>query len=111
MKLSIALAGTTDTAVKAIANGKVANVMQSAEDFGKWEILFFAKFKNKEYYFWYSGMTKMTVRRNDILKAGESAGFIKPSDKIELLIYDLETPIDPAKYLDCKCAKDLSSSK
>jgi hypothetical protein len=99
------LASITDTSVKAAANGRITNVVQSTEDSGRWEIVFFTKFQNKEYYFWYTGITKAMVKRNDIVKAGQSIGAVKPGQRIELMMYDFETPVNPAKYLDCNGPK------
>jgi hypothetical protein len=100
--LCIVLVSIPDTAVKAVTSGRVTNVVQNEEENGKWEVVFFCKFKNKEYYFWYSGMTRVIVKRNDVLTEGQPIGYIKPGEKIELLMYDFETPIDPIKYLNCK---------
>jgi hypothetical protein len=66
------------------------------------EVVMFCKYKDKEYYFWYTGLEKVIVRRNESLKEGQAIGFIKPAGKIELLMYDFETQVDPTKYLDCK---------
>ena len=102
----IALVSIPDTVVKAVTNGKVTNVVQSEEEEGKWEVVFCAKFKNRDYYFWYSGISKVVVKRNDVIKEGQPIGYIKSGEKIELLMYDFETPVDPAKYLDCKVLKN-----
>lgn len=101
----IVLVSISDTAVKAVTNGKITNVARSDEEEGKWDVVFVAKFKNKEYYFWYSGITRIVVKKNDVIKEGQPIGYIKPGEKIELLMYDFETPVDPAKYLDCKFLK------
>jgi hypothetical protein len=100
--LCIVLVSIPDTIVKAVTMGRVTNVVQSEEEEGKWEVVFFCRFKNKEYYFWYTGLSKPIVRKNDVLKAGQALGYIKTGEKIELLMYDFETPVDPLKYLDCK---------
>lgn len=97
-----------DTTVKAVTNGKVTNVVTNDED-GKWEIVFCAKLNNKEYYFWYSGIKKAIVKRNDVIKEGQAIGYIQAGEKMELLMYDFETPVDPSKYLDCKFLKDKVS--
>lgn len=100
--LCIVLVSIPDTIVKAVYSGRVTNVVQSEEEEGKWEVVFFCRFKNKEYYFWYSGLSKLIVRKNDALKPGQALGYVKPGEKIELLMYDFETPVDPLNYLDCK---------
>ena len=100
--LCIVLVSIPDTIVKAVTMGRVTNVVQSEEEEGKWEVVFFCRFKNKEYYFWYTGLSKPIVRKNDVLKAGQALGYIKTGEKIELLMYNFETPVDPLIYLDCK---------
>ncbi len=99
--LCIVLSSIPDTLVKACVPGRVTNVEASSDDDGKWEVVLFYKFKKKEYYFWYSGLETATVKRNDVLKDGQSIGTIKPGGKIELLMYDFETQVDPSGYLNC----------
>ncbi|MEI9808164.1 MAG: M23 family metallopeptidase [Bacteroidota bacterium] len=91
----IILTSASDTTVKACINGTVTNVMRDED--GKWEVMF----NNKDYYFYYSGITKVKVAKGQKLQGGEAIGIIKPGDKIELMIYDFETPLDPKKYLNC----------
>lgn len=100
--LCIVLASKPDTVVKSCTNARVTNVTQNEDDGGRWEVVIFCKYKDKEYYFWYTGLEKVVVRRNDALKEGQPIGFIKPGGKIELLMYDFETPVDPTKYLSCE---------
>ena len=100
--LCIVLVSIPDTIVKAVYTGRVTNVVQSEEEVGKWEVVFFCRYKNKEYYFWYSGLTKALVHKNDVLKEGQPIGNVRSGEKIELLMYDFETPVDPIRYLDCK---------
>jgi len=99
--MCIVLTSAPDTIVKACTGARVTNVVQNDED-GKWEVVLFAKYKSKEYYFWYTGMERVVVKRNDALKEGQTLGFIKPSGRIELLMYDFETPIDPTRFLGCQ---------
>ncbi len=100
--LCIVLTSTPDTVVKACIDSRVTNVEQNDE--GGWDIVLFYKDRrqNKDYYFWYSGKIKPIVRRNDVLKAGQAIGHIPPGDRIEMLMFDFETQLDPTKYLDCK---------
>ena len=104
--LCIVLTSVPDTIVKACTNARVTNVVQSEEEDGKWEVVIFCKYKNKEYYFWYTGLEKVIVKKNEALKEGQTLGFIKPSGRIELLMYDFETPVDPTKFL-VGCQKTL----
>ena len=97
--LCVVLASIPDTIVKACIPGKVTNVQAGEE--GGWEVVIFYKFKGKDYYFWYSGLSAISVKRNDVLKAGQRIGTIQPGGSIELLMYDFETQVDPTPYLDC----------
>jgi hypothetical protein len=94
--LCIVLVSVPDTVVKACYNGRVTNVQQT--DDGKWDVVFYYK----DFYFWYSGLAKVNVRRNDNLKTGQPVGFIASGQKMEMLMFNFETPIDPIRYLDCK---------
>jgi hypothetical protein len=93
--VKIILTSPTDTTVKAVIAGTITNVMQDEE--GKWQIIFY----NKDYYFWYSGISRSAVRKGQKLQNGQAIGYIQPGQKIELKVYDFETPLDPKKYLDC----------
>ena len=94
--LCVVLTSIPDTVVKACFTGRVTNVEQTED--GKWDVVFYYK----DYYFWYSGLAKSIVKRNDNLKAGQPVGYITPGEKMELLLFNFETPLDPTKYLDCK---------
>jgi hypothetical protein len=100
--LCISLTSRPDTMVKACIDGRVTNVEQNEE--GGWDVVFFYidRRTKKEYYFWYAGMKRVIVKRNDFLKAGQPIGVIEPGNKVELLMYQFETQLDPTKYLDCK---------
>lgn len=100
--LCIVLTSIPDSVVKACTNARVTNVVQNPDDNNKWEVVIFCKYRSKEYYFWYSGLEKAVVRRNDVLKQGQPIGYMKPGGKIEFLMYDFETQVDPTKYLDCQ---------
>lgn len=91
----IVLSSAMDTLVKACISGKVTNVQQ--DDEGKFEIIFY----HNDYWFWYSGISKATVRKGQELKEGDAIGILPAGQKIELLIYDFETQLDPKKYLNC----------
>ena len=93
--LCIVLQSVPDTVVKACFNGKVTNLEQTED--GKWDMVFYYR----DYYFWYSGLAKPLVKRNDVLKAGQPVGTIQPGEKIEMLLYRFETQLDPTRYLGC----------
>jgi hypothetical protein len=99
----IVLVSIPDTIVKAVYDGKITNV-EFDED-TKNGVVFYSKINNKDYYFWYTGLSKLIVRRNDKVIAGQALGYISKGDKIELLMYQFETPVDATKYLDCKGLK------
>lgn len=97
--LCVVLMSKPDSVVKAVAAGRITNTEVDEE--GKHGVVLFARLKGKDYYFWYTGMTKATVTRNTIVKAGDPVGFVTPGEKIEMLMFQFETPLDPSKYLDC----------
>ena len=98
--LCIVLTSIPDTVVKAMGIGRITNT-EDTEESGLGVVLF-AKVNGKDYYFWYTGLNKLLVRRNDVVKPGQPIGYITPGSKIELTMYEFETPVDPLKYLDCK---------
>lgn len=98
--LCIVLTSLPDSMVKSVANARVTNVEIDEE--GKYGIVIFSKINNKDYYFWYTGLNKAVVSKNTLIKAGQPIGIIDPGGKVEMLMYQFETQIDPSKYLDCK---------
>lgn len=92
----VILSSKTDTAVKASFSGKVTTIQRSDE--GLWELVF----HHDDYWFWYTGLEKVNAIKNQTVKAGDVIGVIKPGAKMELRIYDFETPLDPKNYLPCK---------
>lgn len=94
--LCIGLVSVPDTTVKACITGRVSNVIRNEDE--KWDVVFYYR----DYYFWYSGLTKVLVKKNDNLKQGQAIGYIAPGDKLELSLYKFETPLDPTYYFDCK---------
>lgn len=93
---SITLVSQSDTIVKSCIDATVSRIQKDEE--GKWEIVLF----HNDYWFWYSGITKLAVRKDQKVKSGEALGYNLPGQPIELLVYDFETPVDAKKYLDCK---------
>jgi len=98
--LCIVLVSFPDSVVKAIGTGRITNV-EYTEESGNGVVLF-SRINGKEYYFWYTGMNKVLVRRNDAVKIGQPIGYVSPGERIELTMYEFETPIDPLKHLSCK---------
>jgi len=95
-ELKIVLSSSTDTVVKACADAVISTIQSHAED-GTWEIVFF----HRDYWFWLSGLSKVVVRKDQKVKTGDILGYLDRGKKIELLLYDFETPIDPKKYMKC----------
>ncbi len=95
-ELKIVLSSATDTLVKACTDVVISTIQRDADD-GSWEIVFY----HKDYWFWLSGLTKVVVRKDQKLKTGDILGHLETGKKIELLLYDFETPIDPKKYMKC----------
>lgn len=96
----VVLMSIPDSVVKSVGTGRITNT-ENTEESGMGVVLF-AKVNGKDFYFWYTGMTRLLVRRNDVVKPGQPIGYIAPGSKIELTMYEFETPVDPIKYLDCK---------
>ena len=98
--LCVVLMSKPDTTVKAVINARVTNVEVDEE--GKYGVVLFAKLRGKDYYFWYTGLSRAVVSRNSIVKVGQPLGFVSSGEKIEMLMFQFETPVDPSKYLDCR---------
>lgn len=98
--LCVVLVSIPDTAVKSVWSGKITNTEYTDES--KNGVVLYTKINGKDYYFWYTGLSRVIVRRNEIVKPGQVLGYIQPGAQIEMLMYQFETPVDISKYLDCK---------
>ncbi len=98
--LCIVLQSVPDSIVKSVGTGRVTNTEFTDES--KNGVVLFVKLNGKDYYFWYTGMNKLLVKRNDVVKIGQPLGYISPGERVELMMYEFETPVDPINYLDCK---------
>ena len=98
--LCVVLMSKPDTTVKAVINARVTNVEVDEE--GNYGVVLFARLRGKDYYFWYTGLKRAVVSRNSMVKVGQALGYIPSGHKIEMLMFQFETPLDPSKYLDCK---------
>ncbi|MET0464696.1 MAG: hypothetical protein ABW007_16145 [Chitinophagaceae bacterium] len=94
-ELKLVLSSDTDTTVRAGMDAVISKVQRTQE--GKWEVVYY----HQDYWFWMSGISKVTVRPNQKVKAGDPIGINEPGEPVELLVYDFETPVDPKKYLTC----------
>lgn len=95
-ELKIVLTSSTDTLVKACTDAVISTIQKDGDD-GTWEIVF----NYKDYWFWLSGLTTVVVRKGQKVKAGDILGHLETGRKIELLLYDFETPVDPKKFMKC----------
>lgn len=86
----------TDTTVKACSRGVITTLLHDAD--GKWEVMF----SQDDYSFWYSGLSGIIVVKGQKIRDGETIGFLRPGEQMELQMYDQETSLDPKDYLDCK---------
>lgn len=85
----------TDTIAKASIDGKISSVVRNND--GGYDIVMY----HKKYYIWYTGVTKPMVAKGAVVKKGQAIGFIPVGKELEFLLYDDETPVDPAKHLLC----------
>ena len=74
-ELKIILSSTTDTLVKACADAVISTIQKDEE--GKWDIVF----NQKDYWFWLTGVSKVTVKKDQRIKAGDTIGIIQPGEK------------------------------
>lgn len=94
-ELKLVMSSTSDSLVKACIDGEVTTVQREAD--GTYEIVFFYK----DYWFWLSGLQRSTVRAKQKFRKGEPLGILTPGAKLELLLFDFETPVDPRPLMDC----------
>ncbi len=98
--LCVVLMSKPDTTVKSVTNARVTNI--EVDEDGKYGVVLFAKINGKDYYFWYVGLEKAIVSRHNMVKTGQALGYIAPGGRVEMLMFQFETPVDPSRYLDCK---------
>lgn len=84
-----------DTVVQAVHDGTVVIVARTEDT--KYDLVI----QYRTYYFWYAGVLAPKVRQGAKIKAGDIIGTYKPGDFLELLMYDLEEPVNPRRYLKC----------
>ncbi|MET0636274.1 MAG: hypothetical protein ABWZ25_09630 [Chitinophagaceae bacterium] len=95
-EIKAVLSSASDTTVKAPWDLTVSGVKR-LED-GSFELVAF----HQDYWFWFSGLDKVRLYKNQQLKKGDAIGYLEPGKKLELLVFDFETPVDPKKYITCK---------
>jgi hypothetical protein len=89
------ITSATDTIAKACTAGTVTTILRDED--GRWEVMV----NNKDYYFDYAGLSVLKVVKGQRLRPGDAVGVVKRSDKLEVMIYDFETPLDPRSLLNC----------
>ncbi|MES1219063.1 MAG: hypothetical protein ABUT20_26385 [Bacteroidota bacterium] len=94
--LKMIIKSVTDTLLLSPVDGKIDLITLGEE--GKYEVVM----HHNDYDIWFIGVSKMLVKKNDVMKKGQPIGNIKPGDEIEFLLFNNEEPIDPKKLLDCK---------
>jgi len=94
-ELKLVLSSTSDTVVKACIDAEVTTVQREAD--GTYEIVFVYK----DYWFWLSGLQRATVRAKQKFRRGDPIGILNQGSKLELLLFDFETPVDPRPLMDC----------
>lgn len=67
--LCIVLQSFPDSLVKSVGYGRVTNTEFTDESKGG--VVLFVKIKGKDYYFWYTGLDKVLVKRNEVVKLGQ----------------------------------------
>ena len=82
------------------------NSLQNENDGNKWEVVMFCKYKDKEYYFWYFGITKALVNVNQVIKAGQVLGTYTKGQEMEFRMFKDEEPMDSREFLECKAAEE-----
>ena len=86
----------TDTLLVSPADVKI-DLINIGEG-GKYEIVM----HHNDYDIWLLGVSKVSVKKNDVLKKGQILGKVTPGDEIDFLFFNNEEPSDPKKLLDCK---------
>jgi hypothetical protein len=98
--ICVVLQSKVDSVVKCVGAGTVTNIEYTPES-GNGVVLFVNSNK-KEYYFWYTGLSKLLVRQNQVVKAGQPLGYVSKGSSLKLIMYEFETQKDPVKFLDCE---------
>ena len=94
--LKVVIVSSTDTAARAPIDGRISNVALNDEH--TYDVVMYFR----DFYMWYTGFSKLLVKKGDVVRRGQILGLIKPGTELEFLLYKNEKPLDPRKYLDCK---------
>jgi murein DD-endopeptidase MepM/ murein hydrolase activator NlpD len=94
--MKVVIVSSTDTAARASIGGRISNV--TLNDEGTYDVVIYYR----DFYMWYTGITKPLVRKGEVVKLGQVLGLIKPGNELEFLLFKNQEPLDPRKFLDCK---------
>ena len=94
--MKMIITSVADTLVLSPVDGKVDLVTAGAD--GKYEIVM----HHKDYNIWLIGVSKLVVKKNDLIQKEQPVGKVKPGDEIEFLLFNDEEPVNPEKYLNCQ---------
>ena len=97
--LKVIMISNADSIARSCINGTVSNV-NPAED-GGYEIVIYYK----NYYFWYYGVEKPLVKKNDNVSARQAIATYKKGSELEFRMFKDEKPLDPREMLECKIVK------
>lgn len=91
----LVISSATDSLVKSCADGVVSAIQRDPD--GTFEIVY----NYDDFWFWISGVQQPLVRVQQRIKKGQVIGKLNPGARLEILLFDFETPTDPADYLPC----------
>ena len=94
--MKVSMISKEDTVVRSCIDAKVSNIQPSEE--GRYEIVIYYK----DYYFWYSGVSKALVKINQSVKSGEVLATYTKGQELEFRMFKDEEMMDPRKFLECK---------
>ena len=85
-----------DSLVRSAVTGTVSNVSMTEDN--RYEIVIY----QKNYYFWYYGVAKPMVKKNQNVVAGQNIGTYTMGSELEFRMYKDEQQLDPRNLLECK---------
>lgn len=94
----VVMISRVDTLIRSCVNGIVVKVEAAEEN--SYDIVI----NVNDLYFWYHGMLKPTVRKDDKVKAGQTIGIHSSGSELEFRMFENERIIDAGKLLNCKSA-------
>ncbi len=91
----VMLTSKTDTLVNAVYGATVVIVARTEDS--KYDVVL----QYRGYYFWYAGILSPKVKNGARVKKGDVIGTYKPGEMLEFLMFDLEEPVNPRKFMKC----------